>query len=658
MKHIILSLLLVAVSSLMIAACNIAPAPEPTATPIPEPTATPTPEPTATPTPEPTATPEPPPTATPESTASEPEIESGFADVNGARLYYETAGEGEAVVLIHGFGGNTLSWRDQFSELAKSYKVVNYDMRGFGKSDNPTDQPYAHEDDLKALLDYLGIESASVIGHSFGGQVALNFALAYPDVTRSLVLIEPDVPGLEGLPPPTEEEQAAFGAIFAALGEGDTGAAAEGLVDNHPIFIVSREVPGGRDFALEVLGGYDWWHFQNEDPVVEPDPLVGERLAEIAAPTLLVTGDTKTEYLAMEVQALAEQLPSVRVLLVENSDHFPQTLYPDEFNARVQTFLSSIALLAPRAPKVVVAFDGASGELPEGLSIDKAGNIYVSLGPPFWFGPGDGRIRKISPDGSQTDLAYFPGGQGPAGVVVNDSGDIYFAWPNPMNQDTNGVFRLGEDGEPQRLPGSENIVLANGLAFDEQDNLYVTDSAMGMIWRISGDGSGATEPWLQHEWLAGCDPKTSPVGANGVALWQGSVYAANTSRGLLVRIPVQDDGSAGEPEVVAGIVDNACEPDELVGMDGIAFDMEGNVYVLLVMGNKLVRIDPSDGSHTVLLTEVDGLHNASSLAFGTTEGDQENLYMVNYALLPPAPANSLGPAVLKLDVGVAGAPLQ
>ena len=96
---------------------------------------------------------------------------------------------------------------------------------------------------------------------------------------------------------------------------------------------------------------------------------------------------------------------------------------------------------------------------------------------------------------------------------------------------------------------------------------------------------------------------------------------------------------------------------ELFGMDGIAFDVHGMVYALLVLQDKLVRIDPSDGSFVELLTGADGLHNPASIAFGTGKGDRQSVFITNYALLPPGPEDSLGPAVLKYDVGVPGLPL-
>ncbi len=659
MKRTILYLLFIVILSLFATACGATPTPETIIeTTVSEVIETPTTEPTAAPTTEPTATLTAEPTATLENTDMEPEFDSGFADVNGTRLYYETDGDGEAVVFIHGFGGDTLSWQQHFAELAKHHKVVNYDMRGFGKSNVPTDQPYTHADDLKALLDYLEIESAHVIGHSFGGEIALNFALAYPEATQSLTLIEPDISGAEGLPAPTPEEEAAFGAIFAALEEGDHAGAALGLVDNHPIFAVSRNVPSVRKYHLEILADYQWFHFMNEDPVVQPQPPSAERLGKIVAPTLLFVGDSTTQYQTMEVDMLVEQVPNARKVVVENSDHFPHVLYPDDFNARVLDFLEEVEETATQemepADKVEVVelFDASRSELPEGIAIDKAGNIYVSLGPPLFVGGGFGEIWKISPDGTETTLAQFEGGPPAAGLAVDAAGTVYYAYPSD-EEDTQGVYRLTADGDTERLPGTEVIILANGLAFDEQGNLYVSDSILGAIWRIPPGGSA--ELWLQHDLLAGCLPD-DPFGANGVALWEGNLYAANTAKGILVSIPILADGSAGEAEKVAGVGDCDAEVKDLYGMDGIALDAEGNVYALLVMQNKLVKIDPVDGTFTILLTEDDGLHNPASIVFGIGKDNRESVFFTNYAVLPPEPATSPGPAVLKFDVGVPGLP--
>ena len=327
----------------------------------------------------------------------------------------------------------------------------------------------------------------------------------------------------------------------------------------------------------------------------------------------------------------------------------------------VMVTVVSTPAIAGEGVEIVAGFDTAAQELPEGITIDKIGNIYVTMGFPFWWAPGDGQIRKISPDGTETELAFFEDGQGPSGIVVNARGDIYFNRPNPFDPATNGVYQLHNDGGAERLWGSENIVGgANGIAFDKHNNLFVSDSGLGAIWMIPADGTGPAFIWSDDESLFGC-PFPDDVGANGVAIWKSSVYVANTGKGLLVRIPILDDGSAGTAEVVAGDA-GSCIPDVLYGLDGIALDMHGTVYALSVLQNSLIRIDPGDGSYEVLLTVEDGLYNPASIAFGTGKGDRRSVFIANYALFPDIPewggaGLSLGPAVLKFDVGVPGLPL-
>jgi len=254
--------------------------------------------------------------------------------------------------------------------------------------------------------------------------------------------------------------------------------------------------------------------------------------------------------------------------------------------------------------EVVTSFNAEAGELPEGITIDKTGNLYVSLGPPFFVGGGYGAVLKISPDGSEVmELVEYPSGPAPAGVVVDAPGNVFYALPDPGG--IGGVYRVGDDGNPERLPGTENMIVPNGLAFNKKGDLFVSDSAMGVIWRMPPDGSAPAEIWLQHELVAGCTPED--FGANGIAFWKGDLFVANTGRGALVHVPVMTDGSPGEPAMVAGNLD--CAPEGLFGMDGIALDVQGNVYALLVLQNKLVRIDPTDGTVTTLLTDEDGLWN-------------------------------------------------
>ena len=305
--------------------------------------------------------------------------------------------------------------------------------------------------------------------------------------------------------------------------------------------------------------------------------------------------------------------------------------------------------------QMMYSFNPENNEYPEGITIDKKGNIYVSVGTAFWLPDPDpfGEIWQINPDGEISLLHEFPGGPGAAGLTVSPSGVLYFGYPNP-GYPNNGVYRKERGGAAEKLPGSEAIIVANGLALSKQGDLYVSDSALGTIWRFP-NGIEDAEVWFQHPWIAGCDPVDAPFGANGIAFWKDSLYVANTFRGMLVRVPVMEDGTAGAPEILAG--DEECDFDDLFSMDGIALDVHGNVYALLVMQHKLVRINPEDGSHTVLLTEEDGLFNTSSIAFGTGRQDRQYVFMSNFALLEPGPEGNLGPGVLKYYVGVPGLPL-
>jgi sugar lactone lactonase YvrE len=297
--------------------------------------------------------------------------------------------------------------------------------------------------------------------------------------------------------------------------------------------------------------------------------------------------------------------------------------------------------------ETIKVFEESPSHLPEGIAIDKDANLYVSLGPPFFVGGGYGAVRKIGPDGTEKTLVEFPNGPAPAGLAIDASGDVYFALPNPGQPDV-GVYRITGDNGAERLPGTEGMLVPNGLAFDNQGNLYASDSIHGSIWQMPHDGIAA-ESWFAHDWLAGCG-EDDAIGANGVVYSDGELYVANTAKGMLVRIPILSDGTAGEPTISAGNPD--CNPDdELYGMDGIALDASGNVYALLVLPHKLVRIDPADGTTTPLLSEEDGLWNPASIVFGTQESDADSIFITNYAVLPPEPTNNLGPALLKYDVG-------
>src|SRR6476660_6290930 len=113
-------------------------------------------------------------------------VQSGYADVNGGSLYYEVTGSGSPVVLIPGFTLDTRMWDSEVAALSRKHRVIRYDPRGAGKSPPPTG-PYTQYEDLAALLEHIGVGKAHIVGLSLGGATAIDFALASPGLTLSLI---------------------------------------------------------------------------------------------------------------------------------------------------------------------------------------------------------------------------------------------------------------------------------------------------------------------------------------------------------------------------------------------------------------------------------------------------------------------------------------
>jgi pimeloyl-ACP methyl ester carboxylesterase len=117
----------------------------------------------------------------------------GFADSQGVKIHYVTAGEGPLVVLLHGFPDFHYTWRDQIPALAKTCQVVALDLRGYNTSDQPTGvENYTLDKlvaDVVAVVRHLGRERATIVGHDWGGAIAWNVALRHPELTERLVIL-------------------------------------------------------------------------------------------------------------------------------------------------------------------------------------------------------------------------------------------------------------------------------------------------------------------------------------------------------------------------------------------------------------------------------------------------------------------------------------
>jgi len=261
---------------------------------------------------------------------------SGMAPVNGTRLYYEMEGQGQPVIFIHGLALDNRLWDSQWAKFAKKYKVIRYDVRGFGQSDRAHD-PHNPTEDLKALLDYLKIDKAHLVGLSMGGNIALNFAAKYPERINKIVTVDADVDGFMDYTP---ELKGTFDKIIYL-------ASHQGWHDEEQaIWLKSRlmRLYAANDRAIinlsEITADYHGDHFIN--PRINPHfgtPTTLELLPTIKAPTLVIIGEKDEESIHRIGRVLTEKIPAAQKIIIKDAGHLSNMDKPKVFNKTVMQFL-------------------------------------------------------------------------------------------------------------------------------------------------------------------------------------------------------------------------------------------------------------------------------------------------------------------------------
>ena len=264
--------------------------------------------------------------------------------VNGTHLYYERAGTGHPLVLIHGFTLNTQMWEDQFAVFAQHYQTIRYDMLGFGRSALPAEEPFTAVDDLRALLDALGVSRTFVLGLSLGGSVAIDFALAYPDRTSALVLVDP---ALHGWQWSEAFSQSMHELEIVARTQGVEMARQRWLA--HPFFLPARERPELAERLARIVAsysGWSWLHASSEQDANLPDPRPLER---ISIPTLLVMGQRDIDEFQAIADNIAGAIPRLTKLVLPGVGHMANMEAPEAFNEAVLRFLRRIKYHMPES---------------------------------------------------------------------------------------------------------------------------------------------------------------------------------------------------------------------------------------------------------------------------------------------------------------------
>jgi len=266
------------------------------------------------------------------------EIESGYVQADKARLYYELAGAGQPLVLIHAGVADSRQWNNEFAYLAKSFRVLRYDMRGYGKS-LPVDGEYSNLGDLETLLEHLRLQQPLIlIGCSMGGTLAMDFCLAYPDRVRALVMVASGPSGLE-LDVPGHPQEEAFKA-------GDLDLLAE--LEAQIWFDGMGRMPQQVNQVMRSLA----WDMnrlalahdaqQLGKRLADTDNPAANRLAELKIPVLVIIGENDIPYLQAAADTMMENIAYSQKVTFIDSAHLPNMEHPAEFRRVLDTFFDDV----------------------------------------------------------------------------------------------------------------------------------------------------------------------------------------------------------------------------------------------------------------------------------------------------------------------------
>ena len=264
----------------------------------------------------------------------------GFAEINGASLYYETAGAGQPFVMLHGHLLDHRQWDDQFAAFSDSYQVLRYDARGFGQSSLPP-VPFSHAADLRALLEFLGLEHVVLMGCSGGGGACIDFTLEHPGLVDALILVGSGLGGYQPSGPMPPKVMA----YVQAQERGDREQALElslQIFTDGPRRQLGQVNPVARE-RTRALSATQFARPPVPDAVPQGlQPPAIERLGEIHAPTLDITGAEDDPMLHDIAAIFAARIPGAKSVVIPDAGHHPNLEHPELFNQIVATFLSEV----------------------------------------------------------------------------------------------------------------------------------------------------------------------------------------------------------------------------------------------------------------------------------------------------------------------------
>ncbi len=266
------------------------------------------------------------------------------ARIAGVNLYYEDVGQGTPLVFVHEFAGDAESWRLQVRFFARRYRTIAFNARGYPPSDVPDDLgAYSQQqaaDDIKGVLDHLGIKKAHVCGLSMGGYATLHFGLSHAERALSLVVAG------AGYGSDDAARHRADCEVVARRLETEGMAATAELYSRGPMRVqfMEKDPVGWQEFRDRLAGGSARGHALTLRGVQMTRPSIyelGDRMARLEVPTLIVTGDEDEPCLEPAL-SMKRTIPTAGLVVIPKSGHTINLEEPEAFNRAVLDFLTAV----------------------------------------------------------------------------------------------------------------------------------------------------------------------------------------------------------------------------------------------------------------------------------------------------------------------------
>jgi pimeloyl-ACP methyl ester carboxylesterase len=303
---------------------------------------------------------------------SNPDFQDGYADVNGVRLHYVSAGQGELILFAHGFPEYWRMWKDQLAEFGKDHRAVAFDMRGYNLSSKPEGvEDYGIDalvEDFRALADHLGYEKFTLVAHDWGGIVAWQFASRYPEYLDRLIIINAPHPGIFArllVGEPEQQQASQYMRMFRLPG------VEEMLMADDCSMLLDAIQTEATNFSDEdrrgyveawtrpgaLTGGLNYYRAMPFEPLAVEE-IGGEaaneignasaadflastprELLQVDVPTLVIWGELDTALTIHNLDGLDEYISDLTIERVPDASHWVVSEQPELVNRLVRNFI-------------------------------------------------------------------------------------------------------------------------------------------------------------------------------------------------------------------------------------------------------------------------------------------------------------------------------